>query len=560
MLGKIGLYVNTIRYMKPEQIFRRICKGFGMRCALKGARPSEGTGPKAVTVIPELDYDPVFISRFCADELMQDRVSFLYETENFDWEGEWHLDNRSPLWNFNLHYFEYIHPLTKRYLETKHQKYLDKTVQMIRGWIRRNPQAKGGHGWAAYTVSLRLTNWMAYVAAVGKELDAGFRKEMEQSIYEQYVYLSGHLEKDILGNHYFENLKTLVLCSLFFDDAQSLDIYLREFREECRKEILPDGMHFELSPMYHKIVLEGLLRVTISLRQAGLLNGELEQLAQSMLDAAYTMEHGLDRIPLFNDCGDNVAKSLGAIMAAAKNHLGLHSAARSRLPDSGYYFFEKGPWRLIVDGGAPGPDYIPGHSHCDAMSFELFRMGEPVLVNCGTYAYQCAQRRWFRSTEAHNTVQVAGTDQSEIWSIFRLARRSRTRVMEVLENGIRMEMTDYRGNRIQREILMTEDALHIKDRAENRKLQSHLHSIRKIEINSSADISRRDAAYAPDYGLLQNICQITATGIGIIEMKIPLILEEGVCHESDEGVQQITCLGSDHCGFSGRLADSEKKV
>ena len=522
MLGKIGLYANTIRYLKPEQVFWRVGKKMGMKCALKGAHPTKEIGQRIGIAIPELDYDPVFLNRFCVEELMADRVTFLHEAENVDWEGSWHIDGRSPLWNFNLHYFEYIHHLAHCYSETGEWKYLEKTVQMIHGWICQNPQSKGGEGWSAYTISLRLTNWMAYLASVGDELDTSFRKEMEESIFEQYAYLSGHLEQETLGNHYFENLKTLVLCALFFGDTQSLPIYLHAFRDECREEILPDGMHFELSPMYHKIVLEGLLRVTAALRAANMPDAELERTTWDMVSAAYSMERGLSRTPLFNDSGDNVAKSLAALMECANRYLDVAPVYRKALPDSGYYFFTNGEWKLIVDAGQPGPDYIPGHSHCDSMSFELYRNGQPVLVNCGTYAYQCEERRWFRSTKAHNTVQVAGVEQSEIWSTFRLARRSKTKVLEFSENLIRMEMTDYKGKRICREILLMPDALYIKDLADGQKLRSYLHSTHQIDINSSAELTQSEAKYAPEYGLLQTIHQITADGKGTIELRIPL--------------------------------------
>ena len=522
MLTRIRYYVWTIKYLKPEQIFWRVGKKLGIKCALKGAHPSCGSGKRIAAPIPEVDHDPVFLSRFCVDELMQDRICFLHEAEHFKWDGVWHIDNRSHLWNFNLHYFEYIHSLAHHYLNTGDRSVLDKAVQMIRGWIYQNPREKGGDGWSAYTISLRLTNWMSFFAAVGDDLDASFREELEESMFEQYVYLSEHLEKHTLGNHYFENLKTLVLCSLFFDDAQSLPIYLDAFRKECREEILPDGMHFELSPMYHKIVLEGILRVAVVLRESGMPDAQLEELAGDMLSASWSMERDLSRTPLFNDSGDNVTKSLSGLMACANRHLDIAPVYRTAFPDSGFYIFTNGPWKLIVDAGQPGPDYIPGHSHCDSMSFELFRDGEPFLVNCGTFAYQCAHRYWFRSTKAHNTVQVAGVEQSEIWSTFRLARRSHTTVLELLDNGIRMEMKDYRGNRIRREILLQIDSLTIRDQADGLVLQSHLHSFDEIEIDNSSDFARSEAVYAPEYGLLQNVHQFTATGKDSIELTVPL--------------------------------------
>lgn len=522
MFDGIKLYVYTIRYLKPAQIFWRIGKHFGCKCTLKDVSPMRKSESRKMIALPELDFDPVFLDRFSTEELMQDKVTLLHESEKICWNAAWHVDTRTPLWNFNLHYFEYLHPLVKCYLDMGDESFLHKIIQMISGWIHQNPREKKGDGWSSYTISLRLTNWIAFLSAAGYKLDEHFRKEMEDSMFEQYQYLSLHLERDILGNHYFENLKTLILCALFFGDEKSLPIYLRYFRAECCEEILPDGMHFELSPMYHKIILEGLLRVTSSLQYAGMPDRELEAMVQKMLDTAFSMESGLSVTPLFNDSGDNVAKSLSSLLAAAKNHLRITPTGKTALLDSGYYFFEMGSWKLIVDAGQPGPDYIPGHSHCDAMSFELYHNGKPFLVNCGTYAYQCRERSYFRSTQSHNTVQVAGTEQSEIWSTFRLARRSRVMVLELSKNVIRMEMTDYKGNRIRRELLLKPDSLEIHDYGNGLQLCSHLHSLHKIEIRSNTPITEGEALYAPEFGQLQKIYKVTATGSGNIDLVIPL--------------------------------------
>ena len=101
-------------------------------------------------------------------------------------------------------------------------------------------------------------------------------------------------------------------------------------------------------------------------------------------------------------------------------------------------------------------------------------------------------------------------------------RRSATAVLEVLENGIRMEMTDYRGNRIRREILLKSDSLYIRDQARGMTLQNYLHSIPEIAIDSSGDLTRRSTKYAPEFGLLQNIHQITVTGRDGIELTVSL--------------------------------------
>lgn len=41
-------------------------------------------------------------------------------------------------------------------------------------------------------------------------------------------------------------------------------------KTQVNEQVLDDGMHFELSPMYQKIVLEDLMRAAIVLQRLGL--------------------------------------------------------------------------------------------------------------------------------------------------------------------------------------------------------------------------------------------------------------------------------------------------
>lgn len=509
-MGKLSLYWNTVKYLRPEQIIFRITKKLKMSCSL-GVNAHIEQQHAAAPVLPQLDFDPVFLARFPAEELLRDEVTLLHETESFSWNANWRFDNRSALWNYNLHYCEYLLPLVKVWTDTRQECYLNKIKEIILGWIEENPKKSGGAGWDAYPISLRLITWLSCYGYLEQELDAVFKKEMLDSMAEQYSHLATHLEKHLLGNHYFENLKTLVICSLFFRDYKMTDTALKELKKQCAEQILPDGMHFELSPMYHKIILEDLLRVCGALRKAGRRDEELEAYLQPMLDVAYSLEEGLDRIPLFNDCGNNVAKSLDALLLTAKEVFGIDPVYKSQLPDSGYYIFKNGDWKLIVDAGQPGPTYLPGHAHCDAMSFELFHKGKPVLVNCGTYAYQCEEREFFRSTAAHNTVMREGVEQSQCWGNFRMAKRASVEIRSLEEYAISIALTDYRKHTICRNICLCSDGLTVTDTADSQPLTSSIHynglgSLRNcLAVDCDVEKTTLYHDYSSDFGQKQTV-------------------------------------------------------
>ena len=537
MLSKLSAYWNTVINMKPSQFFFRITKKLHLKCGL-GVRPGPYQGRHyIVPAVPELDFDPSFLSRFPVEELMAGNVMFLHHKQHLDPDGTWDDPEQSPLWNFNLHYFEFLFPLIQEYQQSGNTACLHKIKNFISGWIAQNPQSKKGNGWQPYTVAVRLTNWLSCFSYLERPFadDEEFQNKMLSSIYEQFCFLATHLEKDILANHYFEDLKALVLCALFFDDKPMLKASIQALKKQCAEQILLDGMHFELSPMYHKIILEDLIRVAAALRGRGITVSDLGAAIQRMLNAAYSLEAGLQRIPLFNDCGSNVAKSLDALLRAGENHFQIIPQLQDQLPAAGYYIFRNGPWTLIADAGSPGAKYTPGHAHCDAMSFELFKNGIPVLVNCGTYAYQSELRAFFRSTSAHNTVMVNDVEQSQCWGIFRMGKRSRVCVLNRSQNGLTMQMRDQKNQVVQRTLLLEADQLTVWDHAKGHKLTANYHLLGNTEEiadgvweNEHAGLCRVTAdkcrlsfhPYAQEYGKFSEVRAIELEGMDDLRFRI----------------------------------------
>jgi len=281
-----------------------------------------------------------------------------------------------------------------------------------------------------------------------------------QSLTEQVDHLSTHIEYHILGNHLFVNSKALIFAGLFFNSNQAeqwLKKGLTILKAQLKEQILDDGGHFELSPMYHAIILEDILDLLSLLRvyrHASKLTDDhiptLEQSIPPMLSWLSTMSHPDGEIAFFNDCAIGIAQPPAALQEYAE-HLGIqfHTGKidTTHLKHSGYIRACKSAATLIVDVAEIGPSYQPGHAHADTLSFELSLGSERIFVNSGTSEYGISSRRHLqRSTRSHNTVTVNDENSSQVWSGFRVAKRakpSRTVLLEKNETRISCSHNGY---------------------------------------------------------------------------------------------------------------------
>jgi hypothetical protein len=113
---------------------------------------------------------------------------------------------------------------------------------------------------------------------------------------------------------------------------------------------------------------------------------------------------------------------LEVVLAALSRppHLDRVRQRPDRWPEAGVVLLRSRPvdgpeiW-CWCDGGPHGFLSIAAHAHADALALELRHDGVELLVDPGTYCYhgEPLWRNWFRSTAAHNTVQIGGLDQSE---------------------------------------------------------------------------------------------------------------------------------------------------
>jgi uncharacterized heparinase superfamily protein len=86
------------------------------------------------------------------------------------------------------------------------------------------------------------------------------------------------------------------------------------------------------------------------------------------------------------------------------------------------------------DGGPHGYLAIAAHAHADALSIEVRCAGVDILADPGTYCYygEPDWRHYFRSTVAHNTLELDGEDQSLAGGPFLWLRHASARTVEVV--------------------------------------------------------------------------------------------------------------------------------
>lgn len=348
---------------------------------------------------------------------------------------DWNNPELEKLWLYNLHYFDDLNAIDSASRQAIQASFVDR-------WIAENPPV-AGNGWEPYPLSLRIVNWIKWYNRA--EIN---NPQIILSLHQQAQALSKQLEYHILGNHLFANGKALVFAGCFLqgDLADSyLEIGLKILEREIPEQFLADGGHFELSPMYHCILLWDLLeliQLAAVTQHARLVAAETywRQVAQKALNWLSVMIHADGDVSFFNDCAIGIAASPQQIFTYAIT-LGLkpHFNELQRLytlADSGYSKISMDGHSLIFDHAQVGPDYLPGHAHADTLSFEWSVGNQRVFVNSGTSMYGVSHERLRqRKTSAHNTIEVEGHDSSEVWSGFRVARRAKALLESAATSG-----------------------------------------------------------------------------------------------------------------------------
>lgn len=448
-MAKIFLLLRTVRYLKLKQIAFRLYYAFRskyrnfVRFKHKYNLYRKGKTLQFTELIPN------------KETYQANRFNFLNKSVAFSDGIDWDYMDNGKLWAYNLNYFDFLN-----------QSSMTKEVgqALIFLFVDQLKELKNAN--EPYPTSLRGINWVKFLSLHDIE-----KKSIDRFLFSQYRILLDNLEYHILGNHLLENGFSLLFGGYYFKGNELYQKGKEILSIELREQILKDGAHFELSPMYHKIILHRLLdcynliKNNRDVYEDQVFEEFILATSEKMLGwlTAVTFQDG--STPRVNDSTEGLAPESKELFDYALR-LGINWKEQA-LNESGYRLFKNNGIELFVDYGEIGPSYIPGHAHSDTFNFLLNKDGKPILVDPGISTYDAGYRRQReRSTSSHNTVRYSKIEQSEVWGGFRVGRRAKSVITEETSNAITGYHNGYKrfGVFHQRKTELLNDEIYISDK------------------------------------------------------------------------------------------------
>jgi uncharacterized heparinase superfamily protein len=485
----LGLYWRTVRHLRWSQIgylaARRLLRPqfFNRQSAISNRQYDRATSVR-LRRLPELRF-PEWQPELARQMIESGEFRFLNLSVPTHGRIPWSAPELPRLWTYHLNYCDFLN-LDFNRAEDPTGALLRAALRMALDWCEQSSSG-ATPGWEPYPLSLRVVNWLKFLGRNARRAEVlgetAALARMFGSLRAQVLALEHRLEKDLLANHLLKNIKALIFAGSLLEAPESRRWLAKGqelLRREIAEQILPDGGHFERSPMYHALALEDLMDIrdlSFCLPASEVAppswRPEAARWGKVLSETTFRMRgylglilHPDGEIPLFNDSALGVAQSPSELLARAE-HLALagtyQGAGRSdlaglahtfacassgigrpsadlkvcasrstsgvttdALADTGYAIIRDRDLEscLVFDAGPLGPDYQPGHGHCDILSYELSLHGQRVVVDTGVSTYEPGpQRHYERSTAAHNTLRIDGDEQAEIWGAFRVGRR-----------------------------------------------------------------------------------------------------------------------------------------
>ncbi len=392
--------------------------------------------------------------------------------------------NVKQIWELSR--LQHLTLLSVAWFATHDDVYARTVDKQLRSWWGENPFLSGVNWTSGIEVGLRLVSfvWIRRLLDGWSGVSALFDENelaIAQVAWHQQYLSKFRSRGSSANNHVIAEAAGQLAASCAFPWYDSSERWREESAELLERELdlntFPSGLNREQASDYHGFVTELALVGAVEADAAGHpLSPTTWELIARMLDAeAAVLDEklqparqgdsdegralvldapGVKRAQILLACGSQLVgpaswwpKVEPGVTSTLVGSLsrGRAPVVRGRSPvrpshfaDAGLALLRSAPlgepeiW-CRCDGGPHGFLSIAGHAHADALSVELRLGGTGILVDPGTYCYhgEPELRSYFRSTLAHNTIELAAVDQSVSGGPFLWLRHAKTTGVEV---------------------------------------------------------------------------------------------------------------------------------
>ncbi len=357
---------------------------------------------------------------------------------------------------------------------SQNKKYCIEFVNQVNSWITSNKVGFGVNWTYAMDAAIRAVNWLITFGLMEDYLLKGenkkFRQSIVQSLWEHGCFIFSHLEwlgskTDSGANHLISDLSGLFTLGILFKNSARGKKWVKLAHEnlefQMERQILSDGVHFERSISYHRLMLEMFLWCWKLAKEANYPFSDsyyhkLIDMQQFVAD--YIDENGC--APLIGDNDDGRFISSGLLKLTDHSYLIPEYSTNSNnisyidrylidggfsfpivkyklneafYKEGGFYFIRNDYAKLSIRAGKLG--YKGGHTHNDQLSFELSINGLQIFIDRGTYTYTAepGMRDMFRSTRMHNVLQLNDFEQNTSYGSFAMNDKTQTEIRKATD-------------------------------------------------------------------------------------------------------------------------------
>lgn len=352
-----------------------------------------------------------------ADAVLANRFSFYEETWQLPADIDWDANPGTAHWGHDLNRFSYLNPLTHAWRKTRDTRYSRKAIDLILDWISKTDAAQCFQGtpyvWGSYlNNAIHCAAWCRCLSQLPPSTITPLELlRVLKSLQEQLAYLE-IVTHNHQGNWPTIGCQGMIQCLAIFpvlrDHNRFVTHAIDTMTDQISRQLLPDGVQDELTPHYHRCVVNNILSMLRSLKKLKREpDAELLQTLRKMVHYIQqtTMPDG-SKQAAFNDsdpgCPGKIRNQLEALglepFLSSPEQIGPEF-----FPYAGTAFLrqraDQGDLYLAFDAGPFGRS----HQHEDKLGFWLFAFGRNLLVDPGRHLYDHSEKSFYaylKSTHA----------------------------------------------------------------------------------------------------------------------------------------------------------------